>query len=85
MPGTRARWALKGQVHDVREVTFDEDVCRASADNPPKALAGPRNLAISARISGQMVQHRLRPMRTRPQPRPIPGLLRLLSLLKTGI
>lgn len=77
-PGTRVRTGPSR----TRSITYATSLSARTpaARSPitsPTALAGPRNLAISARTPGQMVQHRPRPTRTRPKPHLIPGPPRL--------
>lgn len=42
---TRAHWAIENRLHHVRDVTFDEDRCRARAG--ARSLATLRNQAIA--------------------------------------
>jgi hypothetical protein len=51
---TRAHWAIENRVHQVRDVTFDEDRRQAHAGNGPQTMAGLFNLAISLlRLAGR--------------------------------
>ncbi len=43
----RAHWAIENRVHWVRDMTFDEDRCRARKGAGAHVLASLRNLVIS--------------------------------------
>lgn len=43
----RGHWGIENRLHHVRDVTFDEDRCRARGGAIPEALAACRNLAIA--------------------------------------
>ena len=44
----RGHWEVENRLHRVRDVTHREDVSRARTGTAPRAMATPRNLAISA-------------------------------------
>lgn len=44
---TRGHWTIENRLHYVRDVTFDEDRCRARKGNGAQIMASLRNLAIS--------------------------------------
>jgi predicted transposase YbfD/YdcC len=46
LAATRAHWQIENGWHWVRDVTFDEDRCRARSQHLPQVLAAVRNLAI---------------------------------------
>lgn len=49
----RGHWGIENRVHWVRDVSFDEDRCRARTGHAPQVLATLRNTAISlARLVG---------------------------------
>jgi predicted transposase YbfD/YdcC len=50
----REHWAIENKLHDVRDVTFDEDRAGVWRDRIPQVMAALRNAAIGlARLSGQ--------------------------------
>jgi hypothetical protein len=49
----RMHWEIENRVHYVRDVTYNEDLCRIRTDNGPRVMASIRNIAISiARMMG---------------------------------
>ncbi|MFD4433840.1 ISAs1 family transposase [Nocardia sp. NPDC058497] len=49
----RGHWGIENRVHWIRDVTYDEDRCRARTGHAPQILATLRNTAISlARLAG---------------------------------
>ena len=50
----RRHWVVEDRLHWVRDVTFGEDASQLRTGTAPRALAAPRNLAISAlRLAGR--------------------------------
>lgn len=43
----RSHWGIEKKVHDVRDVTFDEDRCHIRAGAAPQVFAACRNLAVA--------------------------------------
>lgn len=51
----RGHWGIENRLHWVRDVTYGEDASRIRTGTAPRAMAGLRNLAISAlRLAGQI-------------------------------
>ncbi|WP_218000607.1 ISAs1 family transposase [Nocardia higoensis] len=49
----RGHWGIENRAHWIRDVTYDEDRCRARTGSAPQVLATLRNTAISlARLAG---------------------------------
>lgn len=42
----RTHWAIENQLHHVRDVTFEEDQCRARKGGSAQMLAALRNVAV---------------------------------------
>ena len=73
----RGHWGIENRLHWVRDVTFDEDRCRARQGAAAQVLASLRNLVISLlRLAGaECIARALRHLASH-----IPKALRLIGL-----
>jgi hypothetical protein len=75
----RGHWGIENRLHWVRDVSFGEDACRATAEQCPQNLAALRNVGLTLlRKSGvNEILSTLRNFATRPT-----DLLKFLRIMK---